>query len=204
MKSLIYVPVITLLLATSLIAQDKKHVVQSYVLASSGDVSFNMFYRSDSDWEHYTDKASYGGGLKYSYNLFRILSPSIGFEAQYMSGNGENGDKVFVDLYHIKLGVLLHIYRRSGFEIDLEADYLHSWAEVEHYYHNKWEKDIQNGIGIGLGLNTRYVFNNFSGINLGVYSKGYVLSLDDRGGSGYINQLMGLNLELRVGYSFHF
>ncbi len=206
MKNIIYISFITIFLTTSLIAQEKKHVVQSYGLVSMGGVSFNSYYRIDSGWdEKYTDKVSYGGGLKYSYKLFRIIYPSIGIETQYLNGSGESGDKVIVDLYHIKLGVLIHLYRRSGFEFDLEADYLHSWAEIEHYYFNKWEEDLHKGLGIGVGFNTRYVFNSFSGINLGVYSKGYFLNLDgNRGGSGYINQFIGLHLEYRVGYSFHF
>lgn len=196
-----------LFITTSVISQEKKHVFQSYTLVGVDALAYQFLYRTDSGWEKYIDKVNYGGGFKYSYALLKSISPSIGFEAQFMNGKEEDSSyKTNIDLYHLKLGLVFHLIKKEPFKIDLEADYLATKANIEQYYSNEWEKDAHSGKGIGLGINARYVLNNLSGISFGIYTKaiGTSLNNNDKGGSGYIEQYAGLQVEFRVGYSFEF
>jgi hypothetical protein len=205
MKYFLSVFLLFLFIPTSVISQEKKHEFKSYALVGFDALAYQFFYRSDYGWEKYIDEVTYGGGLKYSYALLKRISPSIGFEVQSMDGKEENSNyKTNVDLYHLSMGIVFHLKKSSPFELDLEVDYLLTKASINQYYARKWEKDIQDGYGIGLGLNTRYMVNNFSGINFGIYTKGNVTNLENRGNSGYINQYAGLQVEVRIGYSLEF
>lgn len=205
MKFFLSVLLSLLFITTSVTSQEKKHVFQSYTLVGFDALAYQFLNRNDSGWEKYIDEVNYGGGFKYSYALLKSISPSIGFEAQFMNGKEEDSNyKTNIDLYHLTIGLVFHVKKSSPFEIDLEVDYLLTKAAIDQYYSNDWEKDVQNGKGIGLGLNTRYIVNNFSGINFGVYTKGNITELENRGNSGYINQYAGLQIEFRIGYSLEF
>lgn len=207
MKHLLSVFLLLMFIAPSVISQEKKHVFQSYALVSIDPLAYQFLYRIDSGWEKYNDKLNYGGGFKYSYALLKRISPSIGFEAQFMDGKEEDSNfQTNIDLYHLKLGAVFHLKKSKPLDLNLELDYLITKATIDQYYNREWEKDIQNGYGIGLGLNSRYKINNISGVNFGIYTKGYVTNLEDRsrGGSGFIDSYAGIQIELRIGYSLEF
>lgn len=207
MKYFLSVFLLLMFITTSVISQEKKHEIQSYTLVSIDEVAYQFLYGIDSGWEKYIDKVNYGAGFKYSYLLLKRMSPSIGFEAQFMNGKEENSNyKTNVDLYHLSLGLVFHLKKSSPFELDLEVDYLLTKASINQYYNNEWEKDIQDGYGLGLGLNSRYLINSISGVNFGIYTKGNVTNLEDksRGGSGFIDSYAGIQLEFRIGYSLEF
>lgn len=207
MRYLMSIFLFLIFITTSVIAQEKKHVFQSYALVSIDALAYQYLYRIDYGWEKYNDKLNYGGGFKYSYALLKRISPSIGFEVQFMNGKEEDSSfQTDIDLYHLKLGTVFHLKKSKPFGFNLELDYLVTKAIINQYYNRKWEKDIQNGFGIGFGLNSRYMINNISGVNLGIYTKGNVTNLENRsrGGSGFIDSYGGIQIEFRIGYSLEF
>lgn len=207
MKHVLSVFLLLMFITTSVLSQEKKHVFQSYALVSIDALAYQYLYKIDYGWEKYNDKLNYGGGIKYSYALLKKVSPSIGFEVQFMDGKEEDSNfQTDIGLYHLKLGAVFHLKKSKPFGFNLELDYLITKATINQYYVSEWEKDSQNGFGIGLGLNSRYMINNTSGVNLGIYTKGNVTNLEDksRGGSGFIDSYGGIQVEFRIGYSLEF
>jgi len=200
-----------LLNVKSVSAQEKKNKIQTNISKSLKGFSIQGLYRIDSGSERYILKSSYGADIKYSYSVFKSISPSIGIETQFMSGfeddnNSSDKNKIHLDLYQLNLGLTFHLVKSSKFEMDLDLEYLITKGELEQYYNNEWRKGSHNGKGVGLGLNTGIVLNSFSNINFGFYTRGRVTRLEEsaRSGSGYIDQYYGLVSELRIGYSYKF